>query len=105
VAKIPPGPLPEYFRVALDKPSSWILECLRCTVAWELKKPADPARPVHPGNLLELLNHAHSHKPVDPGMQLPNYVGKLADDTPHTDEEIWQYRAWSASVAAKAVQS
>ena len=54
------SPLSEYFR-GEDKGNKWHLFCRKCGKGWALNKPTDGPG-VHPGNLLHLLNHAHSHK-------------------------------------------
>jgi hypothetical protein len=54
--ELPPAPLPKYFRV-IDAGEDWHLRCKVCGKGWALKKHND-----HPGNLLALLNHAHSHR-------------------------------------------
>jgi hypothetical protein len=49
-------PLPEQF-TAKSVGNQWHLRCRLCNRGWSL-----PKNNTHPGNLLALLNHAHSHK-------------------------------------------
>jgi hypothetical protein len=45
-----------------DAGADWHLRCKVCRSGWALQKSSD-----HPGNLLHLLNHAHSHPaPITP---------------------------------------
>lgn len=55
------APLPEYYEGA-DKGEFWELWCKAkgCKKGWRLNKPRE-GQELHPGNLLHLLNHAHSH--------------------------------------------
>jgi hypothetical protein len=54
--------LRKYFKIE-DRGPAYVLECRTCECRWQLVK-RDGGK-VHAGNVLHLLNHAHSH-PVKP---------------------------------------
>jgi hypothetical protein len=54
------APLAEHFR-AVDKGRDWHMFCKKCGRGWSLVKQMK-GRDYHPGNLLQLLDHARSHK-------------------------------------------
>lgn len=54
-------PLPDYYE-AEDHGDQWHLYCLECGSGWSIVK---RMLNENPGNLLRLLDHAHSHDPVE----------------------------------------
>jgi len=54
------APLAEHFR-AESHGAKWHLFCRKCGKGWSLVKQTK-GMDYHPGNLLHLLNHAHSHE-------------------------------------------